>query len=383
MGAFLPKPVTEKQSADGGSDDLVWNCCSMQGWRCEMEDAHITKARLCDRLSDYALFAVLDGHAGKDVAQVTASEFTDHLLNTQPFDRLQSGDEYKEKEIIDGLHQAFQTWDVKLKTHPWLLKNQDRSGSTATGVLITPKHYFVFNVGDSRSILIRDKKLFFTSNDHKPTNEGEKRRIESAGGRVMIQRINGSLAVSRALGDFDYKQNKNMGALDQLVSPDPEVTCIERDERDNYFMIACDGIYDVMSNEEVIHFINDRFQREDREANIVNNLLDLCLYKGSRDNMSSIIVSFNKGKLKKDDELVQKDKDLNESIRVFVKDYVHTQREEERDVVIEGLLESLQRNEELLSSFPEKFGFLSKRGLIQEYFDHFTRSGGSVEGSSS
>ena len=83
--------------------------------------------------------------------------------------------------------------------------------STATGVLITPLHYFVFNVGDSRSILVRNKQLHFASNDHKPMNEKEKERIEAAGGRVMIQRINGSLAVSRALGDFEYKQRNDMG----------------------------------------------------------------------------------------------------------------------------------------------------------------------------
>ena len=90
--------------------------------------------------------------------------------------------------------------------------------STATGVLITPKHYFIFNVGDSRSILIKDKKLHFSSEDHKPMNDGEKRRIEEAGGRVMIQRINGSLAVSRALGDFEYKQRTDRGKNIRLPS---------------------------------------------------------------------------------------------------------------------------------------------------------------------
>ena len=69
--------------------------------------------------------------------------------------------------------------------------------------------------------------------------------------------------------------------MEQLVSPDPEVTCIERDEQDNYMMVACDGIYDVMSNEEIVEFINDRFTREENEGNICNNLLDLCLYKVS------------------------------------------------------------------------------------------------------
>ena len=73
--------------------------------------------------------------------------------------------------------------------------------STATGVLVTPKHFFFFNAGDSRTILVRNNKVEFATLDHKPTNPEEKKRIEDAGGRVMIQRINGSLAVSRALGE--------------------------------------------------------------------------------------------------------------------------------------------------------------------------------------
>ena len=77
--------------------------------------------------------------------------------------------------------------------------------------MITPKHYFVFNVGDSRTVLVRNKQLQFATEDHKPTNEGEKRRIEGANGKVIINRINGSLAVSRALGDFDYKANQLVG----------------------------------------------------------------------------------------------------------------------------------------------------------------------------
>jgi len=373
MGAFLPKPITTKVNDKGSDNQLTWNCCSMQGWRVEMEDAHITKASVCSRLSTYSLFAVFDGHAGKEVARVTASEFTDHLLSISPFDKLEDKDEYKEKDIIEGLHQAFQTWDKKLRSHPTLLKQGDRSGSTATGVLITPKHYFIFNVGDSRSILIKDKKLHFSSEDHKPMNDGEKRRIEEAGGRVMIQRINGSLAVSRALGDFEYKQRTDRGDLEQLVSPDPEVTCIERDEQDNYMMVACDGIYDVMSNEEIVEFLNDRFTREENEGNICNNLLDLCLYKGSRDNMSSIIISFDKGKVKQDSEKVKEDKQLNEDIRSFVKEYIDRHNGPDSSIHIEGLLEQIQQNGDIVRRcHPDQYGILAKRGLIQNIFESLT-----------
>ena len=85
--------------------------------------------------------------------------------------------------------------------------------STATGVLVTPKHYFFFNAGDSRTILVRNSKVEFASMDHKPTNPEEKKRIEEAGGRVMIQRINGSLAVSRALGQLISSIIRCIGVL--------------------------------------------------------------------------------------------------------------------------------------------------------------------------
>lgn len=369
MGAFLTRPITVKENDKGASNDLSWTCCSMQGWRVEMEDAHITKDSLCERLSSYSMFAVFDGHAGKEVARVTSSEFTDHLLTLSPFDSMSDKDDYNQADVIQGLHHAFQNWDRKLRTHPRLTQQGDRSGSTATGVLITPKHYFVFNVGDSRSILVRNKKLHFASNDHKPINEEEKQRIENAGGRVMIQRINGSLAVSRALGDFEYKQRDDMGDLEQLVSPDPEVTCIERHEDDNYMLIACDGIYDVMSNEEIVEFINDRFSREEDEANISNTLIDLCLHKGSKDNMSSVIVSFDKGRPQRDMEKVREDKQLNEDIRVFVKDYVDRV---EGSGHVDAVWDQILKNEDLFSK--SKYGLLEKKGLIENIFESLTKS---------
>ena len=71
--------------------------------------------------------------------------------------------------------------------------------------LISPSHIFVANCGDSRAVLYRSGGIGFSTQDHKPINPSEKQRIQNAGGSVMIQRVNGSLAVSRALGDYEYK----------------------------------------------------------------------------------------------------------------------------------------------------------------------------------
>ena len=71
--------------------------------------------------------------------------------------------------------------------------------------------------GDSRSILVRKSGVVALSWDHKPYNEGEKKRIEAACGSVSAKRVNGDLAVSRALGDFSYKQSFSLPAEQQQV----------------------------------------------------------------------------------------------------------------------------------------------------------------------
>lgn len=95
--------------------------------------------------------------------------------------------------------------------------------------------------------------------------------------------MNGSLAVSRALGDFDYKCVSGKGPTEQLVSPEPEVYAIERCEaEDEFIVLACDGIWDVMTNEELCDFIRSRLQVTDDLERVCNEIVDTCLYKVRR-----------------------------------------------------------------------------------------------------
>lgn len=65
MGAFLEKPNTEKFNEKGNGNGLRFGVSSMQGWRCEMEDAHYAKTNLGEDLTEWSYFAVFDGHAGR------------------------------------------------------------------------------------------------------------------------------------------------------------------------------------------------------------------------------------------------------------------------------------------------------------------------------
>jgi len=130
----------------------------------------------------------------------------------------------------------------------------------------------VGNVGDSRAILVRDTQngteLISLSEDHKPDRQSEAARVSKAGGFVSSEshntfrglqtchRINGKIAVSRAWGDFDFKQQRHLPAEAQLISCEPDVEVEERRPGD-VIIFACDGIWDVMSSQEAAEFYLD------------------------------------------------------------------------------------------------------------------------------
>ena len=152
--------------------------------------------------------------------------------------------------------------------------------STASGILLTPKHVFFYNIGDSRSFMVRgEKNIAFSTVDHKPFNESEKSRIVAGGGRVQQGRVNGMLAVSRALGDFELKSNPKLGQKAQLVSAEADVECIQRAKDDSFIAICCDGIFDVQKNEELVEFVNDRLPTKYELTDLTEELIDFCCFR--------------------------------------------------------------------------------------------------------
>lgn len=275
MGAFLDKPKMEKHNAQGQGNGLRYGLSSMQGWRVEMEDAHTAVIGLPSGLETWSFFAVYDGHAGSQVAKYCCEHLLDHITNNQDFKG--SAGAPSVENVKNGIRTGFLEIDEHMRVMSEKKHGADRSGSTAVGVLISPQHTYFINCGDSRGLLCRNRKVHFFTQDHKPSNPLEKERIQNAGGSVMIQRVNGSLAVSRALGDFDYKCVHGKGPTEQLVSPEPEVHDIERSEEDDQFIIlACDGIWDVMGNEELCDFVRSRLEVTDDLEKVCNEVVDTC-----------------------------------------------------------------------------------------------------------
>ena len=152
-----------------------------------------------------------DGHGGDTVAHYVAKHFPSFLVKSQ----LDPGGaclvpNMKEADVPARSQAAFEKAimeiDAEMRKMPDVESGQDQSGSTSVMALLSPGHIVCANTGDSRAVLSRRGEAVALSHDHKPYNPGEKERIEAAGSHVKFNRVNGDLAVSRALGDYVYKR---------------------------------------------------------------------------------------------------------------------------------------------------------------------------------
>lgn len=137
------------------------------------------------------------------------------------------------------------------------MMEQSFAGCTANVVMITKTEIICANAGDSRAVMGKKGKVKDLSVDHKPDTPSEKRRIERANGYVEESRVNGMLALSRSLGDFEYKNNTILKPEDQIITAFPDIT-VEKIMNDSDFIIcACDGIWDCMSSQEAVTYVQE------------------------------------------------------------------------------------------------------------------------------
>lgn len=180
-----------------------------------------------------------------------------------------------------------------------------QSGSTAVVAVKKGNMLYVANAGDSRAVVCKGTQALALSEDHKPILDKERARIEAAGGFLSeiagMYRVNGNLNLSRAIGDLKYKINSKIARSEQIITAEPEVKQIEINEEFKFFVLACDGVWDVMSNQEVIDFVMDKLEKGEKISEISMQLLDKCLATDPRltrgvgcDNMTVLIVSFMK-----------------------------------------------------------------------------------------
>lgn len=313
MGQTLSEPVVDKNSASGGDERLIYGVSSMQGWRISMEDAHATvldlqanaepgaqPTKLEDRLS---FFGVYDGHGGDRVAQFAGDNIHQIIAKQEAF---------KKGDIEQALKDGFLATDRAILNDPRY--EEEVSGCTASVGILSGTKIYVGNAGDSRSVLGvkgRAKPLSF---DHKPQNEGEKARITAAGGFVDFGRVNGNLALSRAIGDFEFKKSAELAPEQQIVTAFPDVTVHEISDDDEFLVVACDGIWDCQSSQAVVEFVRRGIAAKQGLFQICENMMDNCIASNSEtggvgcDNMTIVVIGLLHGKTKEEwyDEIAKR-----------------------------------------------------------------------------
>ncbi|KXS21903.1 PP2C-domain-containing protein [Gonapodya prolifera JEL478] len=288
-------PNRKKEIHVGADTELSFVTGAMQGWRDTMEDAHVALLKLpipaelsAISAKPFAFFAVYDGHGGDAVSQ-----YAGQVLHR----RLVARPEFSFLDYPAALRTTFWALDAEMRKDPYL--GTGGAGCTAIAVLITPDgDIFVGNAGDCRAVISVGGTAVALSTDHKPTVPAEAERILKSGGRIEDDRVEGDLAVSRALGDFEYKPNPD----DPLVSPEPDVVHHRVTSDVEFLIMACDGIWDCLRSQEAVDFVRQQVAKGANLSETAERLLDHCLAVEPNemgigcDNMSVIIVAMLSGK---------------------------------------------------------------------------------------
>ncbi|GFZ11596.1 protein phosphatase 2C family protein [Actinidia rufa] len=265
-----------------------------KGYRESNEDEHIRVDDLSAHLGyifvcplPSAFYAVFDGHGGSNAAAAFVKEnamrlFFEDANLPQTFD---VDDLFL--EMLEGSHRkAFLQADQALAEE---CSVPVCCGTTALTALILGTHLMVANAGDCRAVLCRKGVVIQMSQDHRPSYSQERKRVEELGGYIEYGYLNGDLAVTRALGDWYMKFP--LGSKSPLTA-EPEVQQIILTEDDEFLIVACDGIWDVMSNEDAVSLVRRALRRHDDPQQCARELVNEALRRNTSDNLTAIVVSF-------------------------------------------------------------------------------------------
>jgi protein phosphatase 1L len=248
------------------------------GGRTYMEDTMSFDTQLPYGFSYYGVF---DGHGGLEVSTYLKV----HMRNVIKQHILTSFSNGVFSSHVDIPQMLFEAIKYIVNDLPYKLAVN--TGSTAVIILKRNNTLWVANIGDSRAIMNQGHKSIPLTKDHKPDDIEENNRITKLGGKVVkafpgdVYRVNGVLALSRAIGDF---------ALAPHVTWKPDITVHHtKDTLNHYVMVATDGIWDVLSNNEVVDIINQKAIKN-KWQDIGHALITLARSRNSTDNISCMLI---------------------------------------------------------------------------------------------
>lgn len=245
------------------SSNFNFGYSSTMGLRGSMEDSLMISS-LFDKGD---IFGILDGHSG-NITSTSANKCILHemlkIINTIDSDSI----EESLPNLISNVNDTLRRFNIK-------------DGSTLAFSFIRDGKCYVLGVGDSRIVRVRKNDCIRVTTDQKPLTKSEFRRLQDKGFNVNNEgRINRKLAISNTLGDFWIGD----GFFEQ-----PTVTSFDIDEEDVGLIIACDGLWDVVSDEHASSVVRRAHTSSDAATTLKNYALSLQ----SKDNVSVLVVKFH------------------------------------------------------------------------------------------
>lgn len=264
------------------------------GRRKDMEDEEVI---LKDK--KFEICGLFDGHGGKHVATYCKN----HLAKNLMAKCMTAQEEISTESMKELITKVFLSIDAEI--HAVFKVDAEYTGCAAVVVIwdkTTDMIYFA-NLGDSRAILFDvSNRILYETEDHKPGDPKEQKRIEKAGGYVSnnigdVARVNGNLAIPRAFGDTNLKLvNGKYNSIKGPVSAVPKIGWYPRKYQVLTVMLACDGVWDVMTSQHAVDLYMDTSYAEnariDLDTNGCRSVVAHAYDYGSTDNITVMVVDF-------------------------------------------------------------------------------------------
>ncbi|KAH6786647.1 Protein phosphatase 2C family protein [Perilla frutescens var. hirtella] len=258
--------------------------CAEKGPKPYMEDEHICIDDLPQYLSDISGFSscasfygVFDGHGGTDASSFVRNNILKFIVESSCFPAC----------LEKSIKSAFLKADYAFADDSSL---DISSGTTALTAFISGRKMIVANAGDCRAVLGKRGRAIEMSKDHKPNFASERQRIEKLGGAIYDGYLNGQLSVSRALGDWHMKGSKGSACP---LSAEPELQETWLTEDDEFLIMGCDGLWDVMSSQCAVTMARKELMLHNDPERCSRELVREALKRNTCDNLTVVVICFS------------------------------------------------------------------------------------------
>ncbi|XP_025013005.1 probable protein phosphatase 2C 27 isoform X2 [Ricinus communis] len=249
-----------------------------------MEDEHVCIDNLIEHLGATANFpppgafyGVFDGHGGIDAASFVRNNILKFIIEDSHFPIC----------VEKAIKSAFLRADYAFADDNEL---DISSGTTALTALIFGRTLVIANAGDCRAVLGRRGRAIEMSKDHKPNCTSERHRIEKLGGVIYDGYLNGQLSVARALGDWHMKGSKGSACP---LSAEPELQETDLTEDDEFLILGCDGLWDVMSSQCAVTIARKELMLHNDPERCSRELVREALKRNTCDNVTVVVICFS------------------------------------------------------------------------------------------